>query len=173
MACQIVATRQLLGEGEAPSFGAFSRELWIISRDNLPFVDLEGSVDDYLNAVRQPAQVAEKFRSIFSENSLLGPSNFMELRQETYKKRSVIEWTYFHDGEIASDLYDAHSRIIFFEGLRQQLLARKGIICPSNSKGRIRCRCSKTIHDGLSRLSGLAADGLFGSGEWSPLPCKR
>jgi hypothetical protein len=105
----------------------------------------------------------------------------MFLEQKVYRGRKFIRSVFYNDfggdpGSIEKvnvyELRRDHRAILFFEGLRQQLLARKGIICPFNL-GRIRCQCTKEIHSSLARLSSLAADGLFGSGEWSSLPCKR
>jgi hypothetical protein len=155
--------------------GAFTQVLWRISR---------GELDDHSveEPSQQAAQAAANFRNLIS-NSLepLGPGTLMFLEQKAYRGRKFIRPVFYNDfgGDPASieevnmyELQRSHRAILFFEGLRQQLLARKGIICPFNL-GRKRCRCTKEIHSWLARLSKLAADGLFGSGEWSSLPCKR
>ncbi len=69
---------------------------------------------------------------------------------------------------------DALLSLLFYEGIRQQLSSRKGLVCPSQeSTGR--CRCSPEDRALLEQLYHLAKDRLFAKHEvqkWRPLPCR-
>src|SRR5207248_10607362 len=76
---------------------------------------------------------------------------------------------------------DERLYLLFYEGIRQQLLVRKGFVCPNNHLNRekelgrsgksLPCRCPTAVQEFLTILSLLAFDGLFGPGEWSLPPC--
>jgi hypothetical protein len=141
--------------------GQFAKSLWNISR---------GQFDDTIEEM--PASF--NFLNALQQGNWLG-SNLIMLAQEAYRRRrGIIAATWFPviDTPLPVEVQAEHFEVLFFEGLRQQILTRKGFVCPF-SKGRVKCRCKSTIRKGLMRLADFAEDGVFGSGEWSPLPCKR
>jgi hypothetical protein len=140
--------------------GQFAKSLWNISR---------GQFDDTIEEV--PSSF--KFLDALQQGNWLG-SNLIMLTQEVYRRRGIIgaNWFPVIDTPLPEEVQAEHFEVLFFEGLRQQILIRKGFVCPF-SKGRVHCRCKSTIRKGLMRLAAFAEDGVFGPGEWSPLPCKR
>ena len=79
------------------------------------------------------------------------------------------------NADVSDTLLKDLLNVVFFEGLRQQLRRRKGIVCPLSCMFHaLACRCDEKKYKAIKRLSKLAAkDEAFGPGEWSLLPCKR
>ncbi len=104
-------------------------------------------------------------QSAYAKRKSLGTKNCFVLQQKTYRNQSYITPVYpgtdEDSGTYASEETKKlqHGKLIFFEGLRQQLVARKGL-----------CDHPDT-HRNLQRLYHLALEGLFGPGDWSPPPC--
>lgn len=145
------------------SDGSIEAMLWLISKGDQP--------DRYMSKGVQAA---------WAERAELGTRNYLILQQKLYRNQRYIgsvypgvdEESYANTSKDAQEARKlAHSKLLFFEGLRQQILARKGFICP-HSAGRRRCQCDHPdTQRNLQRLSHLALDGLFGPGDWSPPPC--
>jgi hypothetical protein len=158
---QNFAQQPLREEGGRQIFhGRFSEYLWKVCRGTLAETpDATTAVAMFLGALRK--------------GEWLG-SNVLLLEPQRYRRRDVIgtSWYPITTSELPPDIEGAHYILLFFEGLRQQLLIGKGIVCPF-SRGSKRCRCSPQERATLLRLSALAVDGAFGPGEWSLLPCKH
>jgi hypothetical protein len=151
----------------------FIKQLWKTSRGELE----EGYVEDTKD---HAWRAAEKFRSSISQGSWLGPSAHFWLHPYVSRGRDFITGTYIaddpDDNYNLGDVKEAQGIILLYEALRQQLLTRKGIICPlalfaGNPQV---CLCDKKMRTSLERLYHLAKE-LFGPGgasDWSELPCR-
>ncbi len=148
-------------------YGGFARRLWNISKG-----DLKDRSKDFFCCYSWPdiTQAIERFQEVFSGGSPLGSGNVIALQQKMYGAKRFLEMYYWGDLSISQVVKDDHVALLCYEGIRQQLVARKGFFCPFN-RGRRRCQCSPEGQKFLQQLSHLAFDGLFGPGEWSSPPC--
>jgi hypothetical protein len=140
--------------------GQFAHSLWTIARG-------------HIDASLEEMQASRIFLDAMRQGRWLG-SNVLMLEPQRYRGRAIIgvTWLPVVDTTVPDDVQDAHFGILFGEGLRQQLLAKRGFVCPY-SKGKISCQCKKTTRGALMRLFAYANNGLFGPGEWAPPPCQR
>jgi hypothetical protein len=125
----------------------------------------------------QTGQMLEQMRKrIARPRGNIGPMYFVGLWPATDKVQALIRWSTVQLGPdpITDALFEDFACILRFEGVRQQLRRRRGIICPLSTIGHtLRCCCPARWYKAMKRLSKLAKDGAFGPGEWSSLPCKR
>jgi hypothetical protein len=142
-------------------YGLFARKLWNISKGNVKEHIVANSL---LRAT--PTQM---FQDVIASGSPLGGGSGILLQRDMYKTQPFLSVNYFGDN-IEEEVRDDQLTLLFYEGIRQQLIAREGFICPYN-KGLQRCNCKRIIQRHFLRLSHLALDGLFGPGNWSLPPC--
>jgi hypothetical protein len=148
--------------------------LWRISRSDL----VAGAVE---SVAEQATLMVEQVRNRIAapQTGRLGPDFFAGLWPGTDKGQAFIgmklRWFNTADRSAADTLIEEFLNVVFFEGLRQQLRKRKGIICPLSGFDHVlHCRCPERTYKAIKRLSKLAAkDEAFGPGEWALLPCKR
>jgi hypothetical protein len=145
----------------------FVTSLWIISHGDVP------SEGKYSAAPDQARKIMLKTMDYLDTNLNAEPHLFASLNWSINEKgQAFIESTVVHDSSHASH-EEALKLLLLYEGLRQQLLAKKGLVCPLNN-GSDYCRCSRQLRNRLERLYHLAKDELFGADElsdWKPLPC--
>jgi hypothetical protein len=147
------------------SYRHFAQKLWSISKWNLETQQQNDTEDDFW------FYAPEKLQGTFSNGSAFDTGIYITLQREMYRTQrflAVYQWEM--DDPVPQEVKNDQLLLLFFEGLRQQLEARKGFLCPY-SKGRQHCQCNQPIREYLRRLSHLASDGLFGAGEWSLSPC--
>lgn len=162
--------------GRWTTYGRIAQALLRVSRAALE----DGSVD---STGESSAQMIKRVQSTISAGSPVGASTLAVLRRYTHKDRSFIGFRWLDGSEptlagaVQEEIKGDQLVILMLEGLREQLLAKRGIVCPcsvlSKQLNRGGCQCRPVLRRGLVRLSEWAQDGLFGPGEWSPLPCKR
>ena len=166
----------------------FIEQLWKISRSRLK----KESVND---AVSYAQQVMHAYHSMY-QDKLSTPGNGICLHPYISRGKDIITGVAFPDPSEERTPHDvdlAQATILFFEALRQQLLTRKGILCPApllaagNPQMAVRnlqtCLCNKYVTKyipefdmrklliGLHRVVGELF-GVEGSPDWSELPCK-
>jgi hypothetical protein len=147
-------------------YNAMARRLWRISRDELEV--------DVANDAFPTFRIADAIRSQILAGKRLGPNGLVTLQPRVHGGRKYIcqgEWLDRAE-DPAGRLQIEHRTVLFCEGLRQQILAGKGIICPHNADGTRRCHCAEPIRQSLERLADAARGGAFGRGEWTRLPCR-
>jgi len=146
-------------------YGTFVQLLWNISKGNIEKLYTD-SLDT--NFLTHADQIIGKLQDGIMKGSPLGLGNVFLLQRWMYKTQSIIRVVHsgFSEGSVSEDVKANHRALLFYEGIRQQLVVRKGFICPF-SFGRQSCCCDSQTRKGLRRLAHLASDGLFGPGEWS------
>ncbi len=101
------------------------------------------------------------------------PAGIMILQRDVRGARSFIDMYHYNmsDTPVPNDVIEDHTNLLFCEGIRQQVVARKGFICPFY-KGQQHCQCKQVVRKMYQRLYDFASRGLFGwGGDWSLPPC--
>jgi hypothetical protein len=150
-------------------YGGFAQLLWYVSRGNIEWKSAD-SLDT--NLLSRADQAIEILQGNLAKQSPVGTGNVAILHRQMYKTRSYIGIAHsgFAEGIVSEEFRRKHLTLLLFEGIRQQLIVRKGFICPFMF-GRQSCACVDQDRDGLRRLAHLALDGFFGPGDWSLPPC--
>lgn len=146
--------------------------LWRITRGDI----VGGPVESVEGVVEQVTLMIEQIRQRINTGRPVGSAVLAGLSPATDKGQTLIGMNLqkFGTVDITDTLSEDILNVIFFEGLRQQLRRRKGIVCPLSCCFHVfDCRCGERRYKAVKRLSKLAKDGAFGPGEWSLLPCKR
>jgi hypothetical protein len=116
-------------------------------------------------------EIKRTFQKSYARGFPIRSGSVIILQRDFYKNQAFIAIHSYWIGDPPSqNELGSHRRLLFFEGIRQQLVARKGFLCPFN-QGKPECQCDKKTKQGLQRLAHLASDGLFGPGDWSFPPC--
>lgn len=150
------------------------RMLWRMTRS-----DSEAGTTE--SVAEQAALMVEQVRNRIATPHMarVGPDFFAGLAPARDKRQAFIgvkvQWFTTADRSANDTLIGDFLNVVFFEGLRQQLRKRKGIVCPLSGYDHVLgCRCPERTYKALKRLSKLATkDEAFGPGEWSLLPCRR
>jgi len=150
-------------------YGASAQLLWYISRGNIEWRSADSLDTNFLSHVDR---TIEMLQGSLAKRSPSGTGNVAILQRRMYKTQSYIGIAHsgFQEGIISEEFRRKHLTLLLFEGIRQQLVVRKGFICPLMF-GRQTCACVAQDRNGLRRLARLALDGFFGPGDWSLPPC--
>ena len=167
LAVQLSLMQEEVAEGEKGRqlLSSFLEQLWTITHGE-PMFSEDIDTEARLAAQRSMGRI---------RNAQITNSYALLLSPLAKTSRDVVGlWLVplMHDSTPTEIVKDAFIEISGFESLRQQILCRKGFTCPS-SRGQDNCVCDDSFYFGLTRLASLAADGLFGAGDWSPSPCRR
>ncbi len=147
----------------------FTLPLWLISHGDLP---AEGSYEDAMLHASQTLRDLGNLRSRFN----IKPNIYASLEPRVGRKGQGfigVRLGTHRNGKVDEDEADSILNLLLFEAIRQQLIARKGIICPFN-QGRRLCQCPPARREALDRLYHIAKDTFFKKDElndWNPLPC--
>jgi len=175
IAALLLVTKQFMEPFE------LTKEVWNIFMPDLEYLVFtltrNGPGADYISLAEH---VIEKFLTVTAADGLLPKkykADYVVLspvvkRTHNYDKLRMS----FHGIDFPPSIslrYRNYTRVLFFEGLRQQILARKGFVCPNQQLPNrdLGCRCEPEVQELLRTLYYLARDGLFGPGEWSLPPC--
>ncbi len=148
-------------------YSSMVHRLWRITRGNIP----DGPTND---TIEQAGKSVAGIRSQVMAGKSFGPTGLLNLHPHWQGGRryiGLVEWPLDADSS-SEKLQIDHRMVLFCEGLRQQLLAGKGINCPNNIDGTRHCYCPKPIRQSMKRLADVAGAGAFGPGQWSQLPCR-
>ncbi|MBV9280390.1 MAG: hypothetical protein JOZ41_09950, partial [Chloroflexi bacterium] len=104
----------------------------------------------------------------------VGPAGVVLLHPMTARRRTIYAQAvvFARDTGESDGLANEYRSIAHFEGMRQQLAAGRGIVCPDNLTGTKRCQCSPGIRRAVHALGTLAVNGYFGTGEWERPACR-
>jgi hypothetical protein len=153
--------------------GGFLTLLWMITSREWP--------DDI---GKDPDAVADQVNRIsrkrFVDFDPIGQGTFVRLQPmvrgdcqyfHPYLTALGVESKSGENKEAQSFIYSAQSFVYGFEAIRQQLKAGRGFCC-AVCRPREACRCQR-MPELFDRLLHLSKEGLFGTGVWSPSPCRR
>lgn len=153
--------------------GRYAGALWYIARGHAAYAS-----EDTTNAVVSAELARTRDEGLFPLH--LMPEDWLELYPTLYRGQQVLSTEWYPDEMQAPEMQDtlrtnAHA-LLFFEGIRLQLIRREGMVCPYGylyRRGTLSCCCSPEIRAGMEHLARLAHSGVFGSGIWSLLRCRR